>query len=321
MWLSRFLVVLIVFALCFPAEAQQPNKIPRIGVLLGRDVPRLKSFRQGMRDLGYIEDKNILIEYRFTKGNPDRISALTAELVDKKVDLILTEGTATARVIQQVTVVTPIVLAVSGDPVAGGVAASLARPGGNVTGLSMISPEVSGKRLEILKEAAPKISSIGVLWDRVVPENIFDFRTTEVAAQAIRLKVESLEVRRPADLETNFSLALRRRISALIVIGGGVTNSEEERILAFEVKNRLPAMHELLTSAESGGLMAYGVNLADMFRRAAKYVDKILKGAKPADLPVEQPTKFEFVINLKTAKQIGLTIPQSVLYRADKVIR
>jgi ABC-type uncharacterized transport system substrate-binding protein len=179
----------------------------------------------------------------------------------------------------------------------------------------MIPPEVSGKRLEILKEAAPKISSIGVLWDRVVPENIFDFRTTEVAAQAMRLKVESLEVRRPADLEPNFSIALRRRISALIVIGGGVTNSEEGRILAFEVKNRLPAMHELLTSVESGGLMAYGVNLADMFRRAAKYVDKILKGAKPADLPVEQPTKFEFVVNLKTAKQIGLTIPPTVLAR------
>jgi putative tryptophan/tyrosine transport system substrate-binding protein len=271
--------------------------------------------------LGYIEDKNILIEYRFAKGNLDRISALAADLIDKKVKLILTAGTAWARAIQQVTVVTPIVLAVSGDPVAAGVAASLARPGGNVTGLSMISPEVSGKRLELLKETAPKISRIGVLWDRIVPENIFDFRTTEVAAQAIRLKVESLEVRTPADLEPTFSLALRQRISALIVIGGGVTNSEQERILAFEVKNRLPAMHELLTSAESGGLMAYGVNRADMFRRAAKYVDKILKGANPAALPIEQPTKFELVINLKTAKQIGLTIPQSVLFRADKVIK
>jgi len=321
MWLSRFLVVLVVFALCMSAEAQQSGKIPRIGVLLDGEVSLLESFRQGLRDLGYIEDKNILIEYRFVKGNPDRISALAADLIDKKVKLILTAGTARARAIQQVTVVTPIVLAFSGDPVAGGVAASLARPGGNVTGLSMISPEVSGKRLELLKEAAPKISRIGVLWDRVVPENIFDFRTTEVAAQAIRLKIESLEVRKPEDLERNFSLALRRRISALIVIGGGVTNREQKRIVAFELKNRLPTVHELLTYAESGGLMAYGVNQADMFRRAAKYVDKILKGAKPAALPIEQPTKFELVINLKTAKQIGFTIPQTVLYRADKLIK
>ena len=321
MWLSRFLVVLVVFALCMSAEAQQSGKIPRIGVLLDGEVSLLESFRQGLRDLGYIEDKNILIEYRFVKGNPDRISALAADLIDKKVKLILTAGTARARAIQQVTVVTPIVLAFSGDPVAGGVAAGLARPGGNVTGLSMISPEVSGKRLELLKEAAPKISRIGVLWDRVVPENIFDFRTTEVAAQAIRLKIESLEVRKPEDLERNFSLALRRRISALIVIGGGVTNREQKRIVAFELKNRLPTVHELLTYAESGGLMAYGVNQADMFRRAAKYVDKILKGAKPAALPIEQPTKFELVINLKTAKQIGFTIPQTVLYRADKLIK
>jgi len=320
MWLSRFLVVLVVFALCMSAEAQQSGKIPRIGVLLDGEVSLLESFRQGLRDLGYIEDKNILIEYRFVKGNPDRISALAADLIDKKVKLILTAGTARARAIQQVTVVTPIVLAFSGDPVAGGVAASLARPGGNVTGLSMISPEVSGKRLELLKEAAPKISRIGVLWDRVVPENIFDFRTTEVAAQAIRLKIESLEVRKPEDLERNFSLALRRRISALIVIGGGVTNREQKRIVAFELKNRLPTVHELLTYAESGGLMAYGVNQADMFRRAAKYVDKILKGAKPAALPIEQPTKFELVINLKTAKVLGLTIPPTVLGGGDVVI-
>jgi putative ABC transport system substrate-binding protein len=274
-----------------------------------------------LRDLGYIEDKNIFIEYRFAKGNPDRISVLAADLIDKKVELILTAGTGPARAIQQVTIVTPIVLAISGDPVAAGVAASLARPGGNVTGLSMNSPEVSGKRLELLKEAAPKISRIGVLWDRVVPENIFDFRTTEVAAQAIRLKVESLEARTPEDLEGNFSVALKHRISALVVIGGGVTNRERKRILEFEIKNRLPAMHELLAYAESGGLMAYGVNQVDMFRRAARYVDKILKGAKPAALPIEQPTKFELVINLKTAKQIGLAIPQTVLYRADKVIK
>jgi putative ABC transport system substrate-binding protein len=199
-------------------------------------------------------------------------------------------GTAWARAIQQITAVTPIVLAVSGDPVATGVAESLARPGGNVTGLFVISPEVSGKRLEILKEAVPKISHIGVLWDRIVPENIFDFQTTEVAARAIRLKVESLEVQRPEDLERTFSLALRQRISALIVIGGAVTNIEQKRFLEFEVKNRLPTMHELLTFAESGGLIAYGVNRADMFRRAAKYVDKILKGAKPAALLIEQPT-------------------------------
>jgi len=274
-----------------------------------------------LRDLGYIEGKNILIEYRFAKGKPERVSDLATDLVSRKVDLILTAGTVQGRAVQQVTTTIPIVLAVSGDPVGTGLVASLARPGGNITGLSMISPDLAGKRLELLKEAAPKIARVGVLWDALVPDNTLDFKTTQLAAQALGLKLQSLEVRSPEDLEGAFSIAAKQRLDALVVIGGGIINSHQKRILAFEVRNRLPAMHEMLRSAEAGGLMAYGVNFADLFRRAATYVDKILKGRKPADLPIEQPTRFEFIINLKAAKQIGLTIPPNVLARATKVIR
>jgi putative tryptophan/tyrosine transport system substrate-binding protein len=317
-----FTLSAVLFALCFSAEAQQPGKVPRIGVLLagsGGGPGELKAFRQGLQDLGYIEDKNITIEY--TKGKPEGISGLAADIVRKKVDVIVTAGTAQARAIQQATTTIPIVVAFSGDPVGTGLVASLAQPGGNITGLSMISPELSGKRLELLKEAAPKIARVGVLWDTLVPDNPLDFETTQVAARALGLKLQSLEVRSSEDLEGAFSVAVKHRLDALVVIGGGVINSHLKRILAFEVKNRLPAMHEMSRLAEAGGLMAYGVNFPDLFRRSATYVDKILKGRKPADLPVEQPMKFELVINLKTAKQIGLTIPPNVLARADKVIK
>jgi putative tryptophan/tyrosine transport system substrate-binding protein len=307
----------------FLSEAQPGAKVPRVGVLLpgGGGGPGLHAFLQGLHDLGYIEGKNILIEYRFAKGNPERVPDLATDLVSRKVDLILTAGTAQGRVVQKVTTTIPIVLAVSGDPVGTGLVASLARPGGNITGLSMISPDLAGKRLELLKEAAPKIGRVGVLWDALVPDNTLDFKTTQFAAQALGLKLQSLEVRSPEGLEGAFSIAAKQRLDALVVIGGGIINSHQKRILAFEARNRLPAMHESLRSAEAGGLMAYGVNFADLFRRAATYVDKILKGWKPADLPVEQPTKFELVINLKTAKQIGLTIPPNVLARADRVIK
>ena len=307
----------------FLSEAQPGAKVPRVGVLLpgGGGEPGLQAFLQGLHDLGYIEGKNILIEYRFAKGNPERVPDLATDLVSRKVDLILTAGTAQGRVVQKVTTTIPIVLAVSGDPVGTGLVASLARPGGNITGLSMISPDLAGKRLELLKEAAPKIARVGVLWDALVPDNTLDFKTTKFAAQALGLKLQSLEVRATEELEGAFSGALKHRVDALVVVGGGVINSHQKRILAFEARNRLPAIHEMLRSAEAGGLMAYGVNFADLFRRAATYVDKILKGWKPADLPVEQPTKFELVINLKTAKQIGLTIPPNVLARADRVIK
>jgi putative tryptophan/tyrosine transport system substrate-binding protein len=305
------------------ADAQQPKKSPRIGVLFpgGPGGSWLEAFRQGLHDLKYIEGKNIIIEYRFAKGNSERIPDLAADLIHKKVDLIITSGTAQARAIQQVTTATPILVVVTGDPVGTGIVASLARPGGNITGFSVMSPELSGKRLELLKEVAPKIKHVGVLWDAFQPDNIHDFKTTQLAARALGLKLQSLEVRGAEDLEGAFLIAVKQRLNALVVIGGGVVNIHQKRILAFEAENRLPAMHEQLWFAEAGGLMAYGVNLADLFRRSATYVDKILKGAKPADLPVQQPTKFEFIINLKAAQQIGLTIPPNVLMRADKVIR
>jgi putative ABC transport system substrate-binding protein len=312
----------LILATIHLAEAQQPGKVPRIGVLLagsGGGADGLKAFRQGLRDLGYIEEKNITIEY--AKGKPEGIPGLTADLVRKKVDVIVTAGTAQARAIQQTTTTIPIVLAFSGDPVGTGLVDSLARPGGNITGLSMISPDLSGKRLELLKEAAPKIDRVGVLWDPLVPDNLLDFKTTQLAARVLGLKLQSLEVRGSEDLEGAFSVAVKHRLDSLVVIGGGVINRHLKRILAFEAKHRLPAMHEVSWLAEAGGLMAYGVNVPDLFRRSATYVDKILKGRKPADLPVEQPTKFELVINLKTANHIGLIIPQTMLYRADKVVR
>jgi len=302
------------------AEAQQPKKVPRIGVLF-LDSGELGAFSQGLRDLGYIEGKNIIIEYRSARGKSERIFDLAADLIQKEVDVIVTSGTAQAQAIQQVTTTTPIVVVRTGDPVGTGLVASLARPGGNITGFSIMSPELSGKRLELLKEAAPKIKRVGVLWDALVPDNILDFKTTQLAARALGLKLQSLEVRGAEDLEGAFLVAVKQRLHALVVIGGGVINLHRKGILAFEVENRLPAMHEVLSFAETGGLMAYGVNIPDLFWRSATYVDKILKGTKPADLPVQQPTKFEFIINLKTAKQIGLTIPPNVLARADKVIR
>jgi putative tryptophan/tyrosine transport system substrate-binding protein len=317
------LLVVVLLAIAVIAEARPAAKVPRIGVLLVGSAggSGLEAFRQGLHDLNYIEGKNIIVEYRFAKGNPERIPDLAADLIHKKVDVIITGGSAQARVIQKLTTTIPIILAVSGDPVGTGLAASLARPGGNITGLSMISPELSGKRLELLKEAAPKIDRVGVLWDALVPDNTLDFKTTQLAARALGLKLQSLDVRSPADLEGVFSIAAKQRLDALVVIGGGIVNSHQKRILAFEVKSRLPAIYELLWFAEAGGLMAYGVNFADLFRRAATYVDKILKGRNPADLPIEQAMKFELIINLKTAMQIGLTIPPNVLVRADKVIK
>jgi putative tryptophan/tyrosine transport system substrate-binding protein len=321
--LFRTIILAVGMLIAFLSDAYPAEKFPRIGVLLlsgGGGAP-MRAFRQGLNDLGYVEGENIFLEYRFARGKPERISHLAAELIDKKVNLILTAGTAQAQAIRQLSNTIPIVLAMSGDPVAIGLVASLARPAGNITGLSMISPEVSGKRLELLKEAAPSISRVGVLWDGVVPENRLDFQTTQAAAKIIGLKVESLQIGGGNDLESAFSHAVRIRINALVVIGGGALNREKKRILAFATTNRLPAMYEQLDFAESGGLMAYGVILSDMFRRAATYVDKIIKGAKPGDLPVEQPTKFELIVNLKTATQIGLTIPPNVLARADKVIK
>ena len=325
MRLTPIRIITLVFGVLslFLSEAQSAAKVPRVGVLLlgsGKE-PGIQAFLQGLEDLGYIEGKNILIEYRFANGKPERVSDLATDLVAKKVDVVVTSGTAQGQAIQRRTTIIPIVLALSGDAVGTGLVASLARPGGNVTGLSMISPDLAGKRLELLKEAVPKIARVGVLWDTLVPDNTLDFKTTQLAARVLGLKLLSLEVRSAEDLEGALSTAGKQRLDALVVIGGGITNFHHKKIVAFEIKNRLPAIHETLRSAEAGGLMAYGVNLADLWRRAATYVDKILKGAKPADLPVEQAKKFELIVNLKTAKQIGLTIPPNVLARADKVIK
>jgi putative tryptophan/tyrosine transport system substrate-binding protein len=321
--LSRIITLAVAALTLFLSNVYPASKIPRIGLLLlsDRGGAPIKAFRQGLNEFGYVEGHNIAIEYRSAKGIPERIPHLAAELIDKKVSLILTSGTAQARAIRQANATIPIVLAVSGDPVATGLAASLARPGGNITGLSMISPELSGKRLELLKEAAPNSFRVGVLWDGTVPENKLDFETMQFSAGIIGLKLESLQIRAGDDLERAFSLAARNRLNALVVIGGGVLNREKTRVLAFEMRNQLPAMHEQLDFAESGGLMAYGVSIPEMFRRSAAYVDKILRGANPGDIPVEQPKKFELVINHKTAKQIGLTIPPHLLARADKVIK
>ena len=323
--LRLYRIITLVFPLLtmFLSNADPAAKIPRIGVLLLNDSQGgpIEAFRQGLKDLGYIEGHSIFIERRSAKGSPERLSQMAAELIDKKVNVIVTAGTAQAQAIRQASTTIPIVLAISGDPVAIGLAASLARPGGNVTGLSMISPELSGKRLELLKEAAPSSSHVGVLWDGSVPENRLDFQTMQLAAGAIGIKLESLQIRTVGDLESAFSISARNRLNALVVIGGGVLNREKTKVLAFELKNRLPAMHEQLDFAESGGLMAYGVNIPEMFRRSAAYVHKILGGAKAGELPVEQPRKFELVINQKTAKQIGITIPPAVLARADRVIK
>ena len=323
--LRLYRIITLVFPLLtmFLSNADPAAKIPRIGVLLLNDSQGgpIEAFRQGLKDLGYIEGHSIFIERRSAKGSPERLSQMAAELIDKKVNVIVTAGTAQAQAIRQASTTIPIVLAISGDPVAIGLAASLARPGGNVTGLSMISPDLSGKRLELLKEAAPGSSHVGVLWDGSVPENRLDFQTMQLAAGVIGIKLESLQIRTVGDLESAFSISARNRLNALVVIGGGVLNREKTKVLAFELKNRLPAMHEQLDFAESGGLMAYGVNIPEMFRRSAAYVHKILGGAKAGELPVEQPRKFELVINQKTAKQIGITIPPAVLARADRVIK
>ena len=308
------------------AEAQQPAKISRIGFVSGTGDPNtqgplVEAFRQGLRDLGYIEGKNILVEYRFVEGQQDRIPSLVAELVQLKADVIVTSITLAAQAAKRLTTTIPIVIVGTGDPVGTGLVASLARPGGNVTGFSGLAPELSGKRLELLKEAFPKVSRVAVFWNPTSPSNVNSWKATQAAARPLAVQLQSLELRAPNDFGLAFGTATRERSDALIAIRDNLTDSHRRQIVAFAAKNRLPAMYPMKEYAEDDGLMAYAPDFRDIFRRAAIYVDRILKGTKPADLPVEQPMKFEFVINLKTAKQIGLTIPQSVLFRADKVIK
>jgi putative tryptophan/tyrosine transport system substrate-binding protein len=319
-----FTLCAMLLALCISAEAQT-KKIPRIGYLTtsfqSEVTGRVDALRQGLRQLGYLEGKNINIEYRYGEGKPDRLPSLVRELTDLKVELIVTHGFPPARAAKQATTTMPIVMAVIGDAVGAGLVASLARPGGNITGLTAISSELYGKRLELLKEVSPKISRVAILSSETSPATEIAMNEIKVAANSLGLQLQTLQVRDPNDFENTFNAATKGGANALIVVQGPLTSSYRKRIIELATKNRLLATYHESEFPEAGGLMSYGVSYSDMYRRAATYVDKILKGAKPGDLPVEQPKKFEFIINLKAAKQIGLTIPPNVLARADKVIR
>jgi putative ABC transport system substrate-binding protein len=318
------LVAVVIFAFVHLADAQQPKKVPRIGFLSlnspSAAATRADAFRQGLRDLGYLDGKNIIVEWRYADGKADRLPDLVAELVRLKVDVIVTGATSPTQAAKQATSTIPIVIANHNDPVGAGLVASLARPGGNVTGLSNMALELSGKRLELLKEVV-KVSRVAVLRIPSVLATPPQMQQMEAAARSLGVQLQPADWERPEDLEKTFSAMIRGRPDALITLSGPRFNDYRTRIIELAAKKRLPAMYADVEFVEAGGLVAYGANTADLFRRAATYVDKILKGAKPADLPVEQPTKFELVINLKTAKQIGLTVPPNVLVRADRVVR
>ena len=320
-----FALCAMLLALCVSAEAQQRAKIPRVAYVLATSasaVPaRVGAFRQGLRDLGYDEGKNIIIEWRSAEGKLERLPALLQELVHLKVDVIVSGGPESTRDAKEATSSVPIIMTQDPDPVANKFVASLARPGGNITGLSNLAPELSGKRLELLKETIPKLSRVAILGTSTGPGNAKALKEMEAATLSFGVKIQYLDVLSSKDIETAFRAAIKGRAEAIITLSSPVLNSNRAKVVEFAVKNRLPAIYHNSLYIEDGGLMFYGVKLADLDRRAAIYVDKILKGAKPADLPVEQPTKFEFIINLKAAKQIDLSIPPNVLVRADKVIK
>jgi putative ABC transport system substrate-binding protein len=313
----------LLFALCFSAQAQHTAKISRIGYLSAASASevafRTDPFRQGLRELGYVEGKNIVIEYRYGEGKFDRLPALAAELVHLKVDIIVTAGPSATRPAKNATATIPIVMTQDSDPIANGFIASLARPGGNITGLSTLAQELSGKRLELLKEIVPKLSRVAVLGTSTIPGNAQALKETQLAAAAFGVQFQYLDIQNPKDIETA-SIAVRKSRADGAVVLNGPPNIQR-LIPDFAAKHRLPAIYFNSAIVNDKGLMSYGASLSDLDRRAAIYVDKILKGAKPADLPVEQPVKFELIINLKAAKQIDLTIPPNVLARADKVIR
>ena len=318
----------LLFALCSAAEAQQPKKVQRIGYISGSGDPskashgNIEAFRRGLRDLGYVEGKNILFEYRSFDGNLDRAPALVAELVELNVDVLVGGNLPAIRAAKERTKIIPIVMIVSVDPVAAGLVDSFARPGANITGVATLRRELGGKRLELLKELIPEMSQVGIIWDANAPGPIVAFKEYESAAAALKIPIQSLEVRGPnPSLESAFQAAIKQRANAIIMISNPVLTRYAKRIAEFAIKNRLASMYERFDNVEAGGLVSYAANDSENYRRAAVFVDKILKGSKPAELPVEQPTKFELAINLKTAKQIGLTIPPNVLARADRVIK
>ena len=315
----------MLYALCPPVEAQQPKRVPRIVYLsTASSAPiaaRFEAFRQGLSELGYMEGKNIFVEWRHAEGKLERLPEIVAELVRLNVNVIVTSGSVTTRPAKKATNAIPIVMTQDPDPIGNGFVASLARPGGNITGLSNLNRELSGKRLEILKEVLPTLNRVAVLGTLAQPGHAQALKDTEVAAVAFGVKLQYLDVLDPKEIETAFRAADKGGAEAVLTLGGTVLNRQTRRVVDLAAKSRLPAMYSIREYVEVGGLMSYGASVTDLDRRAATYVDKILKGTKPADLPVEQPTKFELVINLKTAKQIGLTIPPNVLARADRVIR
>ncbi len=318
-------VALGLFAAPLAAEAQQPARVHRIGILLSGPIsPRMhlvEAFRQDLRELGYAEGHNIALVIRSAEQGPEQLPDRAAELVRLNVDVIVAVATPAVQAAQQATRKIPIVMVSVVDPVATGFVASLARPGGNTTGLSILSAELSGKRLQLLKEVVRGVSRVAVLWNPTNPSTVLQIGPTKVAAKALGVRLQPLEVRGPQDLESAFQAATRGRAGALIALDDSLFYGERTRVVALAAKSRLPAMYGFREFVDAGGLMAYAVNQADLWRRAAILVDKILKGAKPADLPVEQPTRFELVINMKTAKALGLTFPQSILIRADQVIQ
>jgi putative ABC transport system substrate-binding protein len=304
----------------FAAFAQQPPKLPRIGILANEDTPTWDGFRQGMRDHGFVDGRNVSIDWRWAEGRTDRYPALAIELVQLKVDIIVAAGTQAIRAAKQATGTIPIVMSISAYPDKIGLVESLAHPGGNITGLSNVSPDLMGKRFELLKEIAPKVSRVAVLWNPASPVEPLGFRAVQAAGAATRLEIESIEVRTPEDFVPAFTAVTRSGADALYALGNPVNSKFRQSIVDFALKSRLPDMYDDREYVEAGGLFSYGPSFTDMARRAATYVDKILKGAKPADLPVEQPTKFELWINPKTAKALGLTIPQSLLLRGGETI-
>ena len=318
-----FCVLLV--ALTFSAEAQQPPKLARVGYFTVRSrstaPARDQAFRQGLHELGYIEGKNIIIESRFAAGKLDHLAALAVELLNLKVDVIVSAGPTNTRVLKDATSTVPIIMAQDSDPVGNGFVASLSRPGGNITGLSTYYPEISGKQLEILKETVPGVARVGILGNSAEPGNAQAMREVDLAAAKLKMQVQFVDVLSSNDVELAFRAADKARADAILLLATPILNFQRKQIIELTTKKRLPAMYYSAEWVEDGGFMSYGVSFTDLYRRAATYVDKILKGAKPADLPVEQPAKFEMVINLKTAKQINLIIPANVLARADKVIR
>jgi|RhiMetdeSRZDD1v2_1073273.scaffolds.fasta_scaffold490357_2 putative tryptophan/tyrosine transport system substrate-binding protein len=325
--LSGKITVLLVTALLLTSTRveAQAVKVPRVGYLSGGSLSnlggRIEAFRQGLRELGYVEGKNIVIEWREAQGNFDRVRELADELVRLKMDVIVSPGPAVTRPLKEATATVPIVMAQDTDPVGSGFVASLARPGGNITGLAALAPEMAGKQLEILKELAPRLSRVAILGNSNNPGDAQALRETVIAAGTVDVYLRYLDVLDPKEIDSKFTAANKGHADAVLVLGNPILNAHRKQIVELAVKHRLPTAYTRPEYIEEGGLMYYGTNYNDLFRRAAGYVDRILKGAKPADLPVEQPTKFELIVNLKAAKQIGLTIPNKVLAKADRVIR